>query len=175
MNRTNQEGPPHSSHLVASSKWSQEDSDNGAGIRSLSDARLVVAMVHRQEDALAETYERHGASVYRGASDLCGPAHADQMTREVFFALWRAPESFDLVAGSLRSALLTETYSRSSDLLRGQRLHRGRSTTVPAKPSVADGAPGLVQPSEVAHQGDISSGLSRLGVPSDVGRSREDG
>jgi hypothetical protein len=40
-----------------------DNADNGAPIRNLSDGRLVSAMARRQEDALAEAYQRHGIRV----------------------------------------------------------------------------------------------------------------
>lgn len=90
-------------------------------VAALSDTGLLIAIVRRHDDALAEVYDRHGASVYRFASRLFGLEQAEEVTEEVFLALWRIPEEFHSDGSSLRSSLLAEAHRRG--------VHRARIGT----------------------------------------------
>jgi RNA polymerase sigma-70 factor (ECF subfamily) len=92
----------------------------------LADADLVHDIATGDRDALAEVYERDGASVHGLARYVCGPRHADDVLQEVFLRLWREPQAFDAHRGSLRSFLLVMTRLRSIDILRSNKARRGR-------------------------------------------------
>ena len=62
---------------------------------------------------MAVAYERHGDAVYRFALRLCGQQRAEEVTHEVFGALWRDPRNFDLSTGSLRMPLLLRAHGQS--------------------------------------------------------------
>ena len=86
-----------------------------------SDAALIVGIERGHEEALAEAHRRHGPSVYRLASHMCGDGEAgdaEDVTHEVFLALWRAPELYNPERGSLGSHLLTRTYKEANRRLR---------------------------------------------------------
>lgn len=94
---------------------------------SASDASLVVAIARWHGPALAEVYRRHGGVVNALARRVTGAqAAADDVTQDVFVALWEHPERFDPTRGSLRSFLLAVTHSRSVDLLRAHGARRAR-------------------------------------------------
>jgi RNA polymerase sigma-70 factor (ECF subfamily) len=97
----------------------EQPSDSAAQARrettALSDAGLVIAIVRGHRDALSETYRRHGGSVYYLACRLFGSEKAEEVTREVFLALWRKPEDFYSDGCSLRSCLLAEAHGRGVD------------------------------------------------------------
>jgi RNA polymerase sigma factor (sigma-70 family) len=86
-----------------------------------SDTTLIVGIERGREGALAEVHHRHGPSVYALASRMCdgGEANeAEDITHDVFLALWRAPERFNPERGSLRSHLLDQAYAAASRRLR---------------------------------------------------------
>ncbi len=91
-----------------------------------ADADLVHDVAMGDHDALAEVYERHGASVLGLARHVCGPRDADDVVQEVFMRLWREPRAFDAHRGSLRSFLLVMTRFRSIDLIRSNSARQGR-------------------------------------------------
>ena len=65
-------------------------------LSTLSDAQLVVAVAMQYEDALAETYRRHGGAVIGLARRIIGNApEAEDVTQEIFLGLWRNPDRFD--------------------------------------------------------------------------------
>ncbi len=73
----------------------------------------------QHEDALAETYRRHGGAVIGLARRIIGNApEAEDVTQEIFLGLWRNPDRFDPSRGSLRTFLLTKCHSRAVDLVR---------------------------------------------------------
>lgn len=95
--------------------------------RDSSDAALVIAIGRWDQDALAETYRRHGGVVFALARRLLGEqALAEEVVQEVFLRLWNDPGRFDPARGSLRSYLLAQTHGRAVDLLRAERARRQR-------------------------------------------------
>ena len=76
--------------------------------------------------AFASAYRDHHQAVTAVASRVCGPAHAADVTQEVFAALWRHPASFDPDRGSLRAFLTSVARHKAIDLLRHESSLRGR-------------------------------------------------
>jgi RNA polymerase sigma-70 factor (ECF subfamily) len=89
-------------------------------MRTFSDDRLVVSIAEGQEDALVEVFERHGGAVYGFTLTRVGLERAENLTRGVFLTLWRAPQVFVPVHGSLRPALLEEALGWVVDLPRAR-------------------------------------------------------
>jgi RNA polymerase sigma-70 factor, ECF subfamily len=86
-----------------------------------------MAVARWQEDALAEIYRRHVGAVFGLAKHILFDAVlAEEVTQEVFVRLWREPERFDPVRGSLRTFLLSVTHGRAIDLLRSETSRRTR-------------------------------------------------
>ncbi len=93
----------------------------------ISDAGLIVYIGRWHPQALGEIYKRHGGAVYGLAKRiLCRADMAEEVTQEIFLKLWNQPERFDSERGSLRSFLLTQTHSRSIDLLRSEKSRKSR-------------------------------------------------
>ena len=74
----------------------------------------------------ASAYRDHHQAVTAVAGRICGPAHAADVTQEVFAALWRHPESFDPDRGSLRAFLTSVARHKAIDLLRHENSLRDR-------------------------------------------------
>jgi len=90
-------------------------------ISGASDATLVVAIGRWNESALAEVYRRHGGAVHDLVQRVLGSSgRAQDVTQDVFVELWRRPERFDPVRGSLRAFLVTVAHGRAVDLLRSE-------------------------------------------------------
>lgn len=96
-------------------------------VSGMSDASLMVAIGRWRQDALAEAYRRHGATVYAvGRRVLVDADAAKDVTQEVFLRLWNEPERYDPERGSLRSFLLAQTHGRAVDAVRSEAARRRR-------------------------------------------------
>lgn len=88
-------------------------------LSELSDAQLVTFVARYSEEALAEIYRRHGGAVYGLARRvLSNPTEAEDVTQEIFLSLWKDPDRFDPMRGSLRSFLLAQAHGRAVDAVR---------------------------------------------------------
>jgi RNA polymerase sigma-70 factor (ECF subfamily) len=73
----------------------------------------------RHPDAFSRIYDEHGRSVYVAAMRILGnPAHAQDVTHDVFLRLWRHPEKFDSRRGDLGPYLRLMARSRALDVYR---------------------------------------------------------
>jgi RNA polymerase sigma-70 factor (ECF subfamily) len=106
------------SHRSNGVDGSHRDGFGDQEVNALSDAALVIASAHGSEDALAEIYSRYGSSVYGVARSLCVEKVAEDVTHEVFLALWKSPDSFDPDRGSLRSHLLAVAHRHAVNQMR---------------------------------------------------------
>jgi len=88
---------------------------------------MVVAIGRFREDALAETYRRHGGAVLGLALRVTGTrAEAEDVTQEVFLRLWKEPDRFDAARGTLRSFLLAQAHGRAVDVVRSRAARQRR-------------------------------------------------
>lgn len=84
-----------------------------------TDAALVVAIGRWDADAFAETYRRHAGVVFSFAWRTLGDRQAaEEVTQEVFLALWEHPERFESERATLRTYLLVQTRGRCLDAAR---------------------------------------------------------
>jgi RNA polymerase sigma-70 factor (ECF subfamily) len=80
---------------------------------------LIARMQAGDDEALAEVWQRHGSLVFGLARRLTGDSSiAEDVTQEVFVALWQQPERFDAQRGSLRAYLGVHAQRRAIDALR---------------------------------------------------------
>jgi RNA polymerase sigma-70 factor (ECF subfamily) len=87
-------------------------------------ARLVV----RDPAALLELYDQFGSYVYGLAARVIGDRRAaEDITQDVFLALWERPEAFDPDRGRLRTWVGTLAHRRAIDHIRREEARRRRS------------------------------------------------
>ncbi len=94
-----------------------------------SDVDLVRAVAQRRPDALDELYARYSRVVYSLARRIIVDGGlAEDVTQEVFFALWRDPDKYDPSRGPFATWLLSLTHHRAVDSVRREEAVRRRRT-----------------------------------------------
>jgi RNA polymerase sigma-70 factor, ECF subfamily len=96
----------------------------GTGVRDLDDPELAAALAARDEDALAELYERYRVLAYTTAIRIVrDPTSAEDVVQDAFLKLWNNAPHFAASRGSLRTWLMTAVRRRAIDRLRGRSAH----------------------------------------------------
>jgi RNA polymerase sigma-70 factor, ECF subfamily len=114
------------------------------GARAAEDARLLGRMAGGDRLALAELYDRFSRPLYATALRVLGdPAEAQDVTHDVFLALWERASGFEAGRGSAFSWAVTLLRNRAIDRLRSRR-RRSQilEGAVPADLGYDEGAPG---------------------------------
>lgn len=87
-----------------------------------SDKSLMDRVRVHEQQAMAALFDRYARMVYSVALRvLRDTGQAEDVTQEIFFQLWRNPESFSSARGSLAAWLLVVARNRSIDYLRQRR------------------------------------------------------
>jgi RNA polymerase sigma-70 factor (ECF subfamily) len=85
-------------------------------------------LVARDCDALGEIYDQYASFVYGLALRVIGDRRAaEDVSQDVFTALWERPAAFDPARGSLRTWLGTLAHRRSVDHVRREEARRRRA------------------------------------------------
>ena len=86
---------------------------------NVADEAELKALARGDERALGGVYDRHAGPVFSLATYMLRDrSEAEEVTQDVFLALWRHPERYDASRGSLRVYLLQLTRGRALDRLR---------------------------------------------------------
>ncbi len=94
---------------------------------------LVERFARGDETALADLYDRYAGFVYALAlRTLADRQAAEDVTQEVFVALWESPGRIQPGRGTLRGFLGTMTHRRAVDLIRREEARKRRETRAPA-------------------------------------------
>jgi RNA polymerase sigma-70 factor (ECF subfamily) len=89
------------------------------------DQDLIEGLLDRDEEALRRTIGRYGGRVYAMAKRvLVDPALAEEVSQDVFLALWRRPGAFDPARGSLEGFLAGVARNKAIDLVRHEQVRR---------------------------------------------------
>jgi len=108
-----------------------------------------------EEAALVELYDRHATLVYRIAVRLLrDPAAAEDVTQEVFVAVWLRPDRFDPGSGTLQAWLAMLARRRAVDAVRLAARQRRRATEQADLRSPPD-------PAEQAEAGAVTNSLRK--------------
>jgi RNA polymerase sigma-70 factor (ECF subfamily) len=92
------------------------------------DARLRDRLVFGDETAFIDLYTRFSSLVYTIAVRVTRDGRAaEDVTQEVFLAIWQRPLAFDPAKGSLRGWLAMTAHRRAVDLVRREERHRRTS------------------------------------------------
>lgn len=141
--------------------------------RKASDDELMRRVAAADEEALAESYRRFGALVHTIALRSVGGHHdAEDITQQVFVALWKGRESLDPASGSLAGWLTVVTRRRCADH-HAARSRRTRDEHVLAReaersvPDPADAADRVLIADELAALGDPRATIIRMAILED--------
>lgn len=94
---------------------------------------LVERLAGGDDTALADLYDRYAGFVYGLANRmLMNRQAAEDVTQDVFVALWENPGRFEPGRGTLRGFLGTLTHRRAVDLIRREDARRKRESRAPA-------------------------------------------
>lgn len=94
------------------------------GLAAGDDGDLLARVARSDADALGVIYDRYGAAVYSLAQGLLrDPQAAQEVTQDVFLAIWRDAGTYDVQRGSPRAWILALAHHKSVDALRRQRRH----------------------------------------------------
>jgi RNA polymerase sigma factor (sigma-70 family) len=92
------------------------------------DARLRDRLIFGDEAAFIDLYERFSCLVFTIAARVTRDSRAaEDVTQEVFLAIWQRPLAFDPAKGSLRGWLAMMAHRRAVDLVRREEAHRRAS------------------------------------------------
>ncbi len=84
-----------------------------------SDKSLMDRVRVREQQAMTEIFDRYAGLVYSVALRVLNDSgHAEDVMQEIFFQLWRNPDSFSSSRGSLGAWLLVVARNRAIDQLR---------------------------------------------------------
>jgi RNA polymerase sigma factor (sigma-70 family) len=95
------------------------------------DRQLLERMSGGNEDAFRDLFRRYGSATVGIAGRLLGNRElAEETAQEVFLSIWRRPEAYDPLRGSVRSWILTQAHHRAVDVVRREESHRRRNEKV---------------------------------------------
>lgn len=95
----------------------------GPVTRDLTDEELLGRLVHGEEKALAELYDRYSRPVYSTGMRLLGDASlAEDLVQEVFLRVWRRAGTFEPGRGGFSTWLYGISRNRAFDLHRRRRV-----------------------------------------------------
>ena len=84
---------------------------------------LLAQTARRDAGAFTVLYDRYGGAVYSLALKMLrDPQAAEEVTQDVFLAIWRGAGDYDSSRGSARAWILSMAHHKSVDAVRRQRL-----------------------------------------------------
>ncbi len=87
-----------------------------------SDAELLDGLKARDQQAMADLFDRYSGLVYSVALRVVGETgQAEDVMQEIFFQLWKSPHAFTEGRGSLAAWLAVVARNRAVDILRRRR------------------------------------------------------
>ena len=106
-------------------------------LNAADDQALLARIAEEDAGAFETLYARYSAAAYSVAMGLLrDAAQAQEVTQDVFFAVWRGARGFDPARGSARTWILSVAHHKSVDAVRRSR----RNPTVPLSETMTGGA-----------------------------------
>lgn len=110
-----------------------------------ADTGVLQRLSARDPDALAEVYDRYSRRAYALARRITSdPSLAEDVVQEVFFTLWRNPDSYVAARGNFASWLLAMTHHKSVDVVRREETRRRHRSAAAAEDQHLVESPGEV-------------------------------
>ena len=107
--------------------------NSGLG-ESVDDGELILGIRRGDEEALRAIMTKYSSQVFSAAFQVLRQrAEAQEVTQDVFLALWRSPEKFDSKRGTFLTWLLIISRSRALDVLRRIAACAARETPLTAE------------------------------------------
>ncbi|HTB98622.1 MAG TPA: sigma-70 family RNA polymerase sigma factor [Terracidiphilus sp.] len=98
---------------------SEASARTGNGVSPSADAALLERVKTNDQEAMTELFDRYGGLVYSVALRvLSDTGQAEDLMQDVFFQVWKKPESFVQGRGSLGAWLAVVARNRAVDVLR---------------------------------------------------------
>src|SRR6266568_5321596 len=111
--------------------FEQPDPAQPSDLEQRRDRQLLERMSGGSEDAFRDLFRRYGSATVGIAGRLLGNRElAEETAQEVFLSIWRRPEAYDPLRGSVRSWILTQAHHRAVDVVRREESHRRRNEKV---------------------------------------------
>lgn len=141
----------------------------------VSDAELLRRVADEDRDAVADAYARFGALVHTIALRSVGGHHdAEDITQQVFVALWKARHSLDPESGSLAGWLATVTRRRCADhhatrarQTRDEQVFAAEGSNAPPESTPEDATDRVLLAHELAALGDPRATIIRMAIIED--------
>jgi len=106
-----------SNPIKASERSSNSDLEHGAA--RPSDESLLERIRMNDQTAMTDVFDRYGSMVYSVALRILkDPSQAEDIMQEIFFQVWKNPNTFVQGRGSLGAWLVVVTRNRAIDSLR---------------------------------------------------------
>jgi RNA polymerase sigma-70 factor (ECF subfamily) len=126
-----------------------------AAYRDLSDEDLMGRLVLQDAGALRALYSRYGNLVYSVALRVVRDPHvAEDMAQEIFFRLWRKPESYAATRGKFSTWLTSVTRNRAVDEIRSRNRRFRHETASPEEQEREFAGPENIDPALRAEASD---------------------
>lgn len=123
------------------------------------DKALMACIAHADVRAFETLYDRYSGLVYSLACGMLQDAQvAQDVTQDVFLAIWREAEAFDLRRGSLRTWILSLAHHKSVDTVRRRRRH----AMSPLPDAMTDDADVIARAMRSAEGADVRAALGEL-------------
>jgi RNA polymerase sigma-70 factor (ECF subfamily) len=114
-----QEIPPNSSNPVPARVRSISEGKGARATDGTSDELLMSRVRENDQGAMAEVFDRYSGLVYSIAFRvLQDPAQAEDVMQDIFFQVWKGPQTFAQTRGSLGAWLAVVARNRAIDSLR---------------------------------------------------------
>lgn len=125
---TGQSTPPMPEDPSNPAKAPSRTSDRGSahrdetGANPVSDDLLLQRVKNKDQQAMADVFDRYGGMVYSVALRVLKDAgQAEDLMQDILFQVWKQPDSYVAGRGSLGAWLAVVTRNRAVDVLRRRR------------------------------------------------------